>query len=50
MTSRMSRALIGASTFALALLSASPAAAQRIERIVAVGDSYADDNNAFQLG
>jgi outer membrane lipase/esterase len=28
---------------------ASPAAAQRIERIVAFGDSYADDGNFFQL-
>ncbi len=29
---------------------ASPAAAQRVERIVAFGDSYADDGNAFELG
>ena len=29
---------------------ATPAAAQQVDRIVAVGDSYADDNNAFQLG
>ena len=28
---------------------ASPAAAQRIDRIVAFGDSYADDGNFFQL-
>lgn len=42
--------------FTAALLSASamtvatPASAQRVDRIVAVGDSYADDGNAFQLG
>ena len=29
---------------------AAPAAAQQIDRIVAFGDSYADDNNAFGLG
>lgn len=39
-------ALLGAS----ALTVATPASAQRIDRIVAVGDSYADDGNAFQLG
>jgi outer membrane lipase/esterase len=32
-----------------ALLSAAPAAAQRVDRIVAFGDSYADDGNAFEL-
>lgn len=42
MTSLMSRALIGASTIALTALGASPAAAQRVDRIVAFGDSYAD--------
>ena len=29
---------------------AAPAGAQQIDRIVAVGDSYADDGNAFELG
>lgn len=29
---------------------ATPAAAQQVDRIVTVGDSYADDNNAFALG
>ena len=29
---------------------AAPAAAQQIDRIVTVGDSYADDGNAFELG
>ena len=29
---------------------AAPAAAQQVDRIVTVGDSYADDGNAFQLG
>jgi phospholipase/lecithinase/hemolysin/uncharacterized protein YhjY with autotransporter beta-barrel domain len=41
------RSLIGASLLALA---AAPAAAQRVDHIVAFGDSYADDNNALQLG
>ncbi len=31
------------------MLTAAPAAAQRIERIVAFGDSYADDGNLFEL-
>jgi uncharacterized protein YhjY with autotransporter beta-barrel domain/phospholipase/lecithinase/hemolysin len=46
----MSRALISASAFALASICASPAAAQRVDRIIAFGDSYADDGNAFELG
>jgi uncharacterized protein YhjY with autotransporter beta-barrel domain/phospholipase/lecithinase/hemolysin len=29
---------------------ATPAAAQRVDRIIAFGDSYADDGNAFELG
>ncbi|HEV2043126.1 MAG TPA: autotransporter domain-containing protein, partial [Sphingomicrobium sp.] len=29
---------------------AAPAAAQQVDRIVTLGDSYADDGNAFQLG
>jgi outer membrane lipase/esterase len=33
----------------VAALSAAPASAQRIDRIVAFGDSYADDGNLFQL-
>lgn len=32
-----------------ALAAASPASAQRIDRIVTFGDSYADDGNVFQL-
>jgi len=44
----LSCALAGAS-FAIAGMSAAPASAQRVERIVAFGDSYADDGNAFQL-
>jgi outer membrane autotransporter protein len=47
MTRLIGRALIGASVLAFA---AAPAAAQRVDRIVAVGDSYADDGNAIQLG
>lgn len=50
MTRFMRRALIGASTIAFASLFASPAAAQNIDRIIAFGDSYADDGNAFELG
>lgn len=50
MTSLKMRALIGASTIAFATLCASPAQAQRIDRIIAFGDSYADDGNAFELG
>ena len=47
MTRLICRALIGASALALAAV---PAAAQRVDHIVAFGDSYADDNNALQLG
>lgn len=43
------RALLGATALA-AFSVASPAAAQHIGSIVAFGDSYADDGNAFQLG
>jgi uncharacterized protein YhjY with autotransporter beta-barrel domain/phospholipase/lecithinase/hemolysin len=42
------RVLLGASAIALAALPA-PAAAQRVERIVAFGDSYADIGNVFKL-
>ena len=42
------RALLGATALAAAALPA-PAAAQRVDRIIAFGDSYADDGNAFQL-
>jgi outer membrane lipase/esterase len=34
---------------AAALIAAAPASAQRVDRIVAFGDSYADDGNLFQL-
>ena len=50
MTRFMRRALIGASTLAFTTLAATPAAAQRVDRIIAFGDSYADDGNAFELG
>ena len=43
------RILAGALLAATALTLATPAAAQRIDRIVAFGDSYADDNNATSL-
>jgi uncharacterized protein YhjY with autotransporter beta-barrel domain len=39
----------GALLAATALTCAAPAAAQRIDRIVAFGDSFADDNNATSL-
>lgn len=41
-------ALAGAAMFATAAV-ATPASAQRIDNIVAFGDSYADDGNLFQL-
>jgi len=44
----LSRALAGAS-FAIAMSWGGAAAAQRVDRIVAFGDSYADEGNAFQL-
>ncbi len=44
-----SRMFAGALLAATALTCAAPAAAQRIDRIVAFGDSYADDGNFFQL-
>ena len=49
MTSRsIARALFGATALATFAMSA-PAAAQRVERLVVFGDSYADDNNASSL-
>jgi uncharacterized protein YhjY with autotransporter beta-barrel domain/phospholipase/lecithinase/hemolysin len=42
-----SRLLCGAA--ALGALAAAPAAAQSVDRIVAFGDSYADDGNLFEL-
>ncbi len=47
MTTRTLRLALVAAT-ALTFITA-PAAAQQIDRIVAFGDSYADDNNFFQL-
>lgn len=41
--------LLTMSLLAASALTATPAAAQRIDHIVAFGDSYADDGNAFQL-
>jgi len=46
---RLSRAFLCASAAAAALAAATPAAAQRVDRIVAFGDSYVDDGNLFQL-
>ncbi|MEO7410913.1 MAG: autotransporter domain-containing protein [Sphingomicrobium sp.] len=48
MTNRSLRNALVAAT-ALTFIAA-PAAAQQIDRIVAIGDSYADDGNAFELG
>ncbi|GLR46552.1 autotransporter outer membrane beta-barrel domain-containing protein [Sphingomonas astaxanthinifaciens] len=42
------RALLGA-TALVAVAAATPASAQRIDRIVTFGDSYADDGNLFEL-
>ena len=47
--SRPTLAIALASATALTAFAA-PAAAQQVDRIVAFGDSYADDNNAFALG
>jgi outer membrane autotransporter protein len=43
------RLFAGALLAATAITAAAPAAAQRVDRIVVFGDSYADDNNAVQL-
>jgi phospholipase/lecithinase/hemolysin len=43
------RLFAGALFAATALTAAAPASAQRIDRIVAFGDSYADDGNFFQI-
>jgi len=43
------RRLIALSLLAASALTATPAAAQRVDRIVAFGDSYADDGNLFQI-
>src|SRR5688572_93832 len=45
---RRLRCLLGASTLALAAVS-TPAHAQRVDEIIAFGDSYADDGNLWQL-
>ena len=45
----LARAVLGATVAAFTMLP-SPAAAQQIDRIVAFGDSYADQDNAQQLG
>ncbi|QNP45229.1 hypothetical protein H9L14_11345 [Sphingomonas sediminicola] len=44
----MGRTLLGATALAAATFT-TPAAAQRIDNIVAFGDSYADDGNLFQI-
>ena len=45
----LGRGFLGATALA-AITAATPAAAQHVDNIVAFGDSYADDGNAFQLG
>jgi phospholipase/lecithinase/hemolysin len=48
--SKFGRALLGASLLGLAAFTtATPAAAQRVTRIVTFGDSYADTGNLFRL-
>ena len=44
-----SRLFVASLLTASALSFAAPAQAQRVDHIVAFGDSYADDGNAFQL-
>jgi uncharacterized protein YhjY with autotransporter beta-barrel domain/phospholipase/lecithinase/hemolysin len=41
--------MCAAAACAVAAVTAAPASAQRVERIVAFGDSYADDGNLFEL-
>ena len=43
------RRLFAVSLLAASSLTATPAAAQRVDQIVAFGDSYADDGNLFQI-
>ena len=46
----MTKSRLFASTLlAASALTATPASAQRIDQIVAFGDSYADDGNLFQI-
>ena len=46
---KFSKSLLCASAAAAAFVAASPASAQRVDRIVAFGDSYTDDGNLFEL-
>lgn len=46
---KVSKGLLCAVASLAALISATPASAQRVEKIVAFGDSYADDGNLWQL-
>jgi outer membrane lipase/esterase len=48
-TVRFSKAFLCASAALSAAAVATPASAQRVDRIVAFGDSYADDGNLFEL-
>ena len=49
MTKLKIRALCAAAVIAFTGIAAAPAEAQRVNRIVAFGDSYADDGNLFEL-
>ena len=46
---KISKGLLCAALSLAALAAATPASAQRVDRIVAFGDSYADDGNLFEL-
>jgi len=46
---RFSPSLLASAAFAALALASTPASAQTVERIVAFGDSYADDGNLFEL-
>jgi uncharacterized protein YhjY with autotransporter beta-barrel domain/phospholipase/lecithinase/hemolysin len=50
MACRNFRRFLARASLAALAAAATPAAAQQIDRIVAVGDSYADTGNAFALG
>ncbi|HYJ30837.1 MAG TPA: autotransporter domain-containing protein, partial [Allosphingosinicella sp.] len=46
---RFTGGLLASAAFAALALAATPASAQTVQRIVAFGDSYADDGNLFEL-
>ncbi|RZV48198.1 MAG: hypothetical protein EX258_09075, partial [Sphingomonadaceae bacterium] len=45
----MKTKLLATTIIAAAAIAATPAQAQRVDRVIAFGDSYADDGNLFEL-